>query len=110
MTIALCFKVIIGPKNDWHKVVGGNEFSLGRASDVDLLFGGRINGHAFTKRHAASHQNDHAYQDVLHESRQPTIWRGREQSQRAGSEGAQWIRADNESCELISSSRLHQRT
>ena len=54
MTISLCFEEIIGPKNDWHKVVGGNEFSLGRASSVDLLFGGRIDRHAFTKRHAAT--------------------------------------------------------
>ena len=59
MTIALCFEKIVGPKNDWHKVVGGNEFSLGRASGVDLLFGGRINGHAFTKRHAATRMTTH---------------------------------------------------
>ena len=44
MTIALCFEKIIGPENDWHKVVGCNEFSLSRASSVDLLFvGGCIN-------------------------------------------------------------------
>ena len=59
MTISLCFEEIIGPKNDGHKVVGGNEFSLGRASGVDLLFGGRINGHAFTKRHAATRMTTH---------------------------------------------------
>ena len=54
MTITLCFEKIVGPKNDWHKVVGGNEFSLGRTSSVDLLFSGRIDRHAFTKRHAAT--------------------------------------------------------
>jgi hypothetical protein len=30
MTIALCFEKIIGPENDWHKVIGGNEFSQSR--------------------------------------------------------------------------------
>ena len=59
MTIVLCFKKIIGPENDWHKIIGSNEFSLSRALGVDLLFGGRINGHAFTKRHAATRMTMH---------------------------------------------------
>jgi hypothetical protein len=42
MTISLYFEEIIGPKNNWHKVVGSNEFGLGRTSSVNLLFGGRI--------------------------------------------------------------------
>ena len=59
MTITLCFEKVIGPKNDWHKVVGGNEFSLGRTSSVDLLFSGRIDRHAFTKRHASTGMTTH---------------------------------------------------
>ena len=59
MTISLCFEERIGPKNDWHKVVGGNEFGLSRTLSVDLLFGGCIDRHAFTKRHVATWMTTH---------------------------------------------------
>ena len=35
-------------------VIGSNEFGFGRTSSVELLFGGCIDRHAFTKRHTTT--------------------------------------------------------
>ena len=59
MAVALGLQKVVGPKYDRHEVVGSNQFSFGRASSVELLFGGSINWHALTKGHAATRVAPH---------------------------------------------------
>ena len=64
MIIALCFKKVVSPKDDWHEVVGSNnEFACSRTLGVEFLLGGGADGHSFAKRHTCSYPCVHTYSD-----------------------------------------------
>ena len=59
MPVTLCFEKIIGPEKNWHEVVCSDEFSFGGTASIDLLLGGSVDWHAFTKRHAPTRVTMH---------------------------------------------------
>jgi hypothetical protein len=59
MTVTLRFKKVIGPENDWHEIIGSDEFSSSGTVGIDLLLGGGVDWHTFAKRHTATRVPTH---------------------------------------------------